>query len=42
MAGTTRPTANRILRKLQDSGVIALRKGHVQIIDVESLASRAG
>src|SRR5262245_23872789 len=42
MAGTTRPTANRILRKLQDSGLITLRKGHVQIIDVESLASRAG
>jgi len=42
MAGTTRPTANRILRKLQDSGVISLRKGHVQILDVESLATRAG
>lgn len=42
MAGTTRPTANRILRKLQDSGVISLRKGHVQILDVESLAARAG
>ena len=42
MAGTTRPTANRILRKLQDSGVVALRKGHIRILDVESLASRAG
>jgi len=30
------------LRKLQDSGVISLRKGHVQILDVESLATRAG
>lgn len=42
MAGTTRPTANRILRKLQDSGLITLRKGHIQILDVESLARRAG
>jgi CRP/FNR family transcriptional regulator, cyclic AMP receptor protein len=41
MAGTTRPTANRILRQLENDGVIALGRGHVQIIDPASLARRA-
>ena len=41
MAGTTRPTTNRILRQLEQDGVIALRRGHVEVIDLASLAKRA-
>jgi CRP-like cAMP-binding protein len=42
MAGTTRPTANRALQDLVDGGVIALRRGHIEVIDRTALAKRAG
>ncbi len=41
MAGTTRPTANRILRQLQDDGIVALRRGTLHVLDAVSLAARA-
>lgn len=39
LAGTTRPTANRALQRLVDHDVIALRRGRVEILDVDRLLS---
>ena len=41
MAGTTRPTANRVLRQLEDDGIVALRRGTLHVLDAASLAARA-
>ena len=41
MAGTTRPTANRVLRQLEDEGIVALRRGTLQVLDAAALAARA-
>jgi CRP/FNR family cyclic AMP-dependent transcriptional regulator len=37
LAGTTRPTANRALQPLVDAGVIALRRGRIDVAEVASL-----
>jgi CRP-like cAMP-binding protein len=37
IAGTTRPTVNRVLREQEGRGTIALKRGQVRIIDRESL-----
>ena len=41
MAGTTRPTANGVLRTLVHDGVVALRRSRIQVLDRPSLAARA-
>jgi CRP-like cAMP-binding protein len=41
MAGTTRPTTNQVLQRLADEGVLALGRGRIELIDVESLRTRA-
>jgi CRP-like cAMP-binding protein len=41
MAGTTRPTANGVLRGLEQDGVVALRRGRIQVLDHDALATRA-
>jgi CRP-like cAMP-binding protein len=41
MAGTTRPTANRVLKALEDDGVITMGRGRLTIIDAAALAHRA-
>lgn len=41
MAGTTRSTVNRALRDAEGAGVIALRRGHVVILDLDDLRRRA-
>jgi CRP/FNR family transcriptional regulator, cyclic AMP receptor protein len=41
MAGTTRPTVNRLLRKLQHDGLVELHRGHVTVLDAATLAQRA-
>ena len=41
MAGTTRPTANRVLRQLEDEGIVELRRGTLHVLDAASLAARA-
>ena len=38
MAGTTRPTVNRLLQRLQDDGIVALRRGHLAVLDPATLA----
>lgn len=41
LAGTTRPTANRILRSLEDDGIVAIERGRIEINDLDALAHRA-
>jgi CRP/FNR family transcriptional regulator, cyclic AMP receptor protein len=40
MAGTTRPTANRVLRAAERDGLITLSRGHISIVDRAELARR--
>jgi CRP/FNR family cyclic AMP-dependent transcriptional regulator len=41
LAGTTRPTTNRVLQQLADDGLVALRRGGLHVLDVDALARRA-
>jgi CRP/FNR family transcriptional regulator, cyclic AMP receptor protein len=41
MAGTTRPTANRVLRQLEDDGVLSLGRGRMVVHQLARLRSRA-
>ncbi len=40
MAGTTRPTANRILMQLQSDGIVTLSRGRTEIHDLAALQRR--
>ena len=42
MAGTTRPTVNRLLRNAEREGWVALRRGRITILDRHALARAAG
>lgn len=41
MAGVSRPTANRVLRHLEDQGSVRLGRRHITIANLESLARAA-
>lgn len=41
LAGTTRPTANRILRELEDDGALAIGRGRIEILDMAKLERQA-
>ena len=41
VAGTTRPTVNKVLQRAADSGLLALRRGQVTILDRRKLAALA-
>ena len=41
MAGTTRPTANKILRQLEADGIVALSRGRVRVLDLVRLRAAA-
>ena len=41
LAGTTRPTANRVLRDAQDAGLVTLARGAVTVMDVARLRDRS-
>lgn len=41
MAGTTRPTANGVLRALEVDGVVALRRGRIEVLDRTALVARS-
>jgi CRP-like cAMP-binding protein len=41
MAGTTRSTTNRVLQQLVDAGVIGLRRGRLEVLDLGALRKRA-
>jgi CRP/FNR family transcriptional regulator, cyclic AMP receptor protein len=42
LAGTTRSTANRVLRRAEDGGLLTLARGRVRLLDVDELRRRAG
>lgn len=42
LAGTTRPTANTVLRELQDAGLLELARGRITLLDPAGLARRCG
>ena len=42
LAGTTRETANRVLRRLEEAGAIALAKGSFTVVDHDALQRKAG
>lgn len=41
LAGTTRPTANRVLRSLEEEGIVLIERGRIAIVDPSGLARRA-
>lgn len=40
LAGAARPTTNRVLRRLESDGVLALHRGRVEVLDRAALAAR--
>ena len=42
LAGTTRPTANRVLRELERDGIVRLGRGSIVVTDVDHLARTVG
>jgi CRP-like cAMP-binding protein len=42
LAGTTRPTANQVLRRLVASDIVAIRRSQIVVLDRQSLHQRAG
>jgi len=42
MAGTTRPAANRVLQRAAESGIVAMSRGHVEVLDPARLRRRCG
>ena len=40
LAGTTRPTANRVLGELEERGIVAVARGRIDVIDLDALAHR--
>jgi CRP-like cAMP-binding protein len=42
LAGTTRPTVNRVLRAAAADGIVASRRGHIEILDRDRLVDAAG
>ena len=41
MAGTARPTANRVLKQLESDGLISLTRGRLDVLDLAALRRRA-
>lgn len=41
LAGTTRPTANRVLKDAQGAGLLELSRGRITVVDRDGLAARA-
>jgi CRP-like cAMP-binding protein len=41
LAGTSRATVNRALRSAQDAGILALRRGSIELLDLDALKRRA-
>jgi CRP-like cAMP-binding protein len=41
MAGTTRPSANRVLKAAEEEGIVSLARGRVEVLDETLLARKA-
>jgi CRP/FNR family transcriptional regulator, cyclic AMP receptor protein len=42
LAGTTRPTANQVLRRLVASGIVSISRSQIVVLDRQNLHQRAG
>jgi CRP/FNR family cyclic AMP-dependent transcriptional regulator len=42
LVGGTRPTVNQVLQKLAEAGLVELRRGRIDVLDVPALTRRAG
>ena len=42
LAGTTRPTANQVLKRLEADGIVRLVRGRVELLDIAGLRRRGG
>jgi CRP/FNR family cyclic AMP-dependent transcriptional regulator len=42
LAGTTRPTANEVLRDLERAGAVGLSRGRIEVLDFDRLVARVG
>lgn len=42
LAGTSRATANRVLRELEDAGAVELTRNRIHVLDLPALRRRAG
>ena len=42
LAGTTRSTVNRALRRAEDAGLVELARGRIRLVDEPALRRRAG
>jgi CRP-like cAMP-binding protein len=40
LAGTTRPTANRVLRAGEDVGIVRMTRGRIEVVDVDAARAR--
>jgi CRP-like cAMP-binding protein len=41
LAGTTRPTVNLVLRRLEEAGTLALSRGKIEVLDLAALQQAA-
>lgn len=41
LAGTTRPTANRVLRSLEERGIVVIARGRIEVSDLDGLGRAA-
>jgi CRP-like cAMP-binding protein len=41
LAGTSRPTANRVLKGAEDDGVLSVRRSRIEVLDPEALERRS-
>ncbi len=41
LAGTSRPTANRVLKAAEDDGVLSVRRSRIEVLDSDALERRA-
>ncbi len=41
MAGTTRPTANKIVKAAEEAGVVRVSRGRIEVLDTDALRRRA-
>jgi CRP/FNR family cyclic AMP-dependent transcriptional regulator len=41
MAGTTRPTVNRVLRAMEEAGALRLSRGRIEVLSIDALRQRA-
>ena len=41
LAGTTRPTANKVLKAVEEAGAVRIARGRIDVLNADELARRA-